>query len=393
MNEKATIYEVARSSGFSTATVSRVMHNGSGFSETTRQAVLAAAAELGWVPNHSARSLARRRTGILGLLFPDFGDDNGQGTAGGESPLFVDQVIRGAERSATLAGDAILIAATRGQGGLDLARSLVGKVDGLVVLAGSLSDRDLAAIGTKVPVVMLAAHATRHRLDIVAADNRGGARAATAHLLETHGYDDLAFVAGPKRSPDSRERFVGFCGALKQAGLPAPATPEVHGGFTEAGGARALEELLERRSVPPRAVVFGNDEMAIGGLAVLRKHKLRVPGDVAITGFDDIAAGRHVRPALTTVRQPMRDIGERPSLALSTAVNADSPRNAIQLVLHGNPWHGSSSAHFMPPFADVLDDQQIADVLAFMRVRYAKRAAWPDVARRAAAIRHENPQP
>ncbi|HEY4296897.1 MAG TPA: cytochrome c [Paraburkholderia sp.] len=90
---------------------------------------------------------------------------------------------------------------------------------------------------------------------------------------------------------------------------------------------------------------------------------------------------------------PMQDIGARPSLGLSSALTADSPRNAIQLILHGNPWNGSASAHFMPPFADVLDDRQIADVLAYVRVQYAQRPAWPDVGRHAAAIRKENPQP
>lgn len=90
---------------------------------------------------------------------------------------------------------------------------------------------------------------------------------------------------------------------------------------------------------------------------------------------------------------PMRDIGGRPPLGLSSVLTADSPRNAIQWMLHGNPWNGSASAHFMPPFADVLDDRQIADVLAYARVQYAQRPAWADVARRAAAIRKENPQP
>lgn len=90
---------------------------------------------------------------------------------------------------------------------------------------------------------------------------------------------------------------------------------------------------------------------------------------------------------------PMQDIGNRPPLGLASALTADSPRNAIQWVLHGNPWNGSASAHYMPPFADMLDDQQIADILAYARVQYAQRPAWSDVARHAAAIRKENPQP
>jgi LacI family transcriptional regulator len=308
VNDRATIYEVAQQSGFSTATVSRVMHDGIGFSEATRTSVLEAAARLGWVPNHSARSLARRRTGIVGLLFSDFA--SAEAAPQSESALYVDQVIRGAERAATSAGDAILIAATRGRDGLQLARSLIGKVDGLVVLAGCLARRELEEVSRRVPVVLMATHTAPQHLDFVGADNRGGVRTITEHLLSQHRFGDLAFVAGPAQSPDSKERFVGFTRAMAGAGLPTATKPEVYGGFTEAGGARAVEELLAARRTPPRAIVFGNDEMAIGGLGVLRRHRLRVPGDVAVTGFDDIATGRHTRPTLTTVRQPMRDIGE-----------------------------------------------------------------------------------
>lgn len=326
---KSTIYEVARLSGFSTATVSRVMRNGGGFSDETRKQVLTAAAELGWVPNHSARSLAARRAGIVGVLFPDLGvsDD-----IDSESALFVDQVIRGAERAATLAGDAVLIAGTRGHSGAELARSVASKVDGLVVVARSLSDKELVALSRRVPIVVLATSGTRHKLDFVGADNRGGCQAVTAHLLTKHGLRDVAFVAGPSRSPDSQERFVGYCQALSEAGLKVPESPDVHGGFTESGGARAVTELIGARRRPPQAVVFGNDEMALGGLPVLRRLKVRVPSEVAVTGFDDISAARHVRPALTTVRQPMREIGETAVRALLERIaDRDAARRTTML--------------------------------------------------------------
>lgn len=307
MVDRSTIYEVARRSGVSTATVSRVMREGRGFSEATRDRVLAAAEELGWVPNSAARSLAGRRAGIVGLLFPDLGAES---AAEAESPLYVDEVIRGAERAATRAGDAILIAATHSAAGRDLALSVAGKVDGLVVLARSLSRRDLMDIARTVPVVTLATRSAPRPLDFVAADNRGGARAMTRHLIETHGYRDLAFIAGPAQSPDSNERFAGYREALAEAGLPVPSRPDARGGFTESGGGRATVQLLETRKRPPRALVMGNDEMAITAMQVLAAHGLSVPRDVAVTGFDDITSARHVRPTLSTVRQPMRQIGE-----------------------------------------------------------------------------------
>jgi LacI family transcriptional regulator, galactose operon repressor len=320
MADRSTIYEVARRSGVSTATVSRVMAGGKGFSAATRDRVHATAAALGWVPSGPARGLASRRAGIVGLLFPDLGQS---GVAEEESPLYVDQVIRGAERAATSVGDAVLIAATQTESGRQLAFSVAGKVDGLVVMARSLSEEDIASISRSVPVVVLANHSVRRGLDLVAADNRGGAREMTRHLIDTHGHTDLAFLAGPPDSPDSDERFAGFREALEAAGLPTPGKPAASGGFTEAGGLQAVRSLLAD-GVKPGAIVCGNDEMAIGALIALRAKRIRVPGDVAVTGFDDIAAARHVSPTITTVRQPMRELGERSVQMLLDRIAAKS---------------------------------------------------------------------
>ncbi|HEX4701180.1 MAG TPA: LacI family DNA-binding transcriptional regulator [Pseudonocardiaceae bacterium] len=327
MTDRSTIYQVARLSGVSTATVSRVMRDGSGFSMATRDRVLKAAAELGWLPSGPARGLASRRAGIVGLLFPDL-DQSGE--AEQESPLYVDEVIRGAERAATSVGDAVLIAATHTSSGRQLAFSVAGKVDGLVVMARSLSQQDIAAIARSIPVVMLANRA-RRGLDVVSADNRGGARDMTSHMIEVHGCREIAFVGGPARSPDSVARFAGFQDALRAADLSTPDEPAAAGGFTESGGARAMRELLAhgRR---PEAIVFGNDEMAIGALSVLRAARIRVPVDIAVTGFDDIAAARHVHPPLTTVRQPMRQLGERSvRLLLDRLDQPTAPRRSITL--------------------------------------------------------------
>jgi LacI family transcriptional regulator len=336
--DRSTIYEVAQRSGVSTATVSRVMADGKGFSSATRDRVLATAAELGWVPSGPARGLASKHAGVVGLLFPDVGQS---GEAAEESPLYVDQVIRGAERAATSVGDAVMIAATRTASGRDLAFSIAGKTDGLVVMARSLSEADIAALSRSVPVVVLADHyAAGIGPDFVGADNRSGSREITSHLIQVHGYTDLAFLAGPPDSPDSGERFAGFCDALRQAGLPAPDEPAATGGFTEAGGQQAVAALLsggllsgglgEGRA--PRAIVCGNDEMAIGALIALRAGRLRVPADVAVSGFDDIAAAHHVRPALTTVRQPMRELGERSVRALLARIaDPGAPRQSVVL--------------------------------------------------------------
>jgi LacI family transcriptional regulator len=328
MADRLTIYEVAKRSGVSTATVSRVMADGKGFSPATRERVRATAAELGWVPSGSARGLASRRNGIVGLLFPDLGHS---GELEEESPLYVDQVIRGAERAATTAGDAVLIAATHTASGRDLAFVVAGKVDGLVIMARCLSEQDIAVLSRSLPVVVLANRHGDGGTDFVGTDNRGGSRAMTTHLIRVHAHTDLAFLAGPADSPDSGERFTGFCEALREADLPVPDSPTGSGGFTEAGGGAAVAALIAE-GLRPQAIVCGNDEMAVGALSALRASGLRVPADIAVTGFDDIGVAHHVRPALTTVRQPMRALGETAVRTLLDRVHDRSaPRKSVVL--------------------------------------------------------------
>ncbi len=328
MGDRPTIYAVAEHCGVSTTTVSRVMHDESFGSMRTRERVLNTAFELDWVPNGAARGLASRKAGMVGLLFPDLGE---QGLAEEESPLYVDQVIRGAERVATRAGQAVVVAAVRPSGGKALAYSVAGKVDGLVIMSRSLSDRDVMAIARSVPVVLLAHRPGGRSFDQVSVDNRNGMRELTLHLLEHHGYRELVFVGGPPGSPDSNERFRGFCEALTMVGLTPPGEVTVQGGFTEAGGRRAMGELVALGSLP-RVLVFGNDEMAIGALGVLREKGLRIPEDVVVTGFDSIAVSRHVSPTLTTVRQPMRELGEvAVELLLSRIQRSKSSRRSVSL--------------------------------------------------------------
>ncbi len=304
-NPRSTIYEVARRSGVSTATVSRAMHGGTGMSETTRNRVLETAAELGWVPDGRARGLATRRSGIVGVLFHDF---DSTGETGEDSALYVDQVIRGAESAATAAGDAVLIAATRGRTGRELAFSIAGKVDGLVVIASSISKADLAALSRNLPVVTIANRSRSNPFDDISVDNRGATRAVVDHLVSVHGYTDLVFMAGPPRTPDSSERFAGYRDALRAHGLPAPSSPPVTGGFTVVGGAEAMGRMLAD-GLPPRAVVCANDEMAIGALRVLRTAKLGEP----------CARGRRRGPDSMTSPPPATSVPRSPPAAPTDA--------------------------------------------------------------------------
>jgi LacI family transcriptional regulator, galactose operon repressor len=284
-----------------------VLHGKDGVSDATRERILTAVRELGYVPSGAARGLASKRLGVIGLIFPDLDDPSVD--SGRETLLYSDEVIRGAERAARTRGHAILIAATHHASAPDLVFSVAGRVDALVVMARSVREKDVRVLADRVPTALLAGGRRLERTDYVGVDNVGGSRRATEHLLG-HGYEDIAFIAGPRNSPDGRARFAGFRAALTAAGLDAPDQPEVHGDFTERGGAAAIEELLRLRGRPPRAVVVGNDQMAVGASARLAQLGISVSDEVALTGFDDIQLARHLSPPLTTVRQPMRELGE-----------------------------------------------------------------------------------
>jgi LacI family transcriptional regulator len=323
-----------------------VLHGKDGVSDATRERIRDAVRELGYVPSGAARGLASKRLGVIGLIFPDLDDPSAD--SGHETLLYSDEVIRGAERAARRRGHAILIAATHHASTRELAFSIAGRVDALVVMARSVREQDVRVLAERVPTVLLAGGRRLNRTDYVGVDNIGGSRTATEHLLE-HGYRDISFIAGPRNSPDGRARFAGFRAALAAAGSTAPEQPEVHGDFTERGGAAAMEELLRLRRRPPRAVVVGNDQMAVGASALLAGVGIAVPDEVALTGFDDIQIARHVSPALTTVRQPMRTLGEECVRLLLRRLDdpAASPQS-IQLETRlivrescGCPWEGA----------------------------------------------------
>ena len=310
MRATPTVYDVARLAGVSTATVSRVISGNDRVLAHTRERVLTAVAELGYVPSGAAKDLAARRTGVLGMCFPDLVGD--QDIADSDAMYWYDEVIRGMERAARRSGYAILIAASHASDDVNLVLSVAGRCDGLVVLARTVPARMLEHIAMRIPVVLLASERERDEisgvLDHLWVANGSGAYAATAHLADHHGYRDIAFAAGPADSPDSTSRYDGYRKALSERGL-TPGDPPLRGDFTTAGGRRAAAEILasQRR---PRALVCANDQTAIGAMAALQSAGLRVPADIALTGFDGIGLGEHLRPSLTTVVQPMRGLGE-----------------------------------------------------------------------------------
>ncbi|MQS37180.1 LacI family DNA-binding transcriptional regulator [Streptomyces katsurahamanus] len=334
-----TVYDVAQRSGVSIATVSRVYRNPDSVRDQTRDRVLEAARELGYVPSGSARGLASRSTGVLGLCFPDYADPDAEADGADAEDddsavmLYSDQIIRGMERAARRHGYALLIAASLDGGPQSLVEQVAGRVDGFAVLARTVPTEDLEVISRRLPVVMLAGPREIDHLDHIEVANADGERELTRHLIEDHGLRRLAFIGGEEDSPDAEARFGGFREACRAAGLAVPDRPAVRVTMmTQAEGAAAAEALLDREGEHPQAMLFANDQMAVGALHALERRGVRVPEDIAVAGFDGIPLGRIVRPALTTVRQPMRRLGEE-AVDLLVQRLRDRDREPVSLML------------------------------------------------------------
>jgi LacI family transcriptional regulator, galactose operon repressor len=301
----ATIYDVARRAGVSIATVSRVLRRSAPVQDQTRQRVEDAVDELGFVPSRLGVSLAERRHAANGVVFPDlFG------------PYFA-EVVLGYEEVTSRLGRSVLILSTREQADVEATvRDLASRVDGLALFDGTVGQdvvRSIVAGG--LPVVLLARRDV-DGADTVAAENVLSAERLTEHLLG-HGHRHLAFLGDPGHSFDVQERWAGVCTVLRRHGL-APADP-IPCASDERSALAAAAALL-RSSDRPDAIVCGNDERALATLLAAEELGLRVPHDVAVTGWDDIMAARHARPGLTTVRQPMRELGAWAARALDERI-------------------------------------------------------------------------
>ena len=335
MPKRPTVYDVAQAAGVSIATVSFAFRQPERVRASTREVVLEAARKLNYVPSANARGLADGRTGALGLYSfdmlletvepgtvrfvgedpgPFFGTDVAQRAFADDAdaedfrvfPLYVDEVQRGFELECARRGRALLIG--RGPGGdgagvIDIA----SRVDGLAVFPGARSEEILAQLSHRLPVVAFAMPYGEGALHHVRVDNRAGTESLTEHLVTTHGITDIQFVGAPEMT-DYAERFEGMCSALSRHGLPVPEAVLDPTPLVCDDPFPVIRSRLDAGTLP-RALVCASDQHALDLLDLLAAGGIDVPGQVAVTGFDGVAAGRLCTPSLTTVRQPMEAIG------------------------------------------------------------------------------------
>lgn len=305
-----TIRDVARAAGVSVATVSRVLRGSAPVAGGTRDRVEQAVRQLEFRPSRLGRSLAERRHTANGIVFPDLA-----------GPYYA-EVVLGYEEVAAELGRSVLILSTHGRPAApDMVLDLADRVDGMVVLGRTVDDgvvQMMAAGG--LPLVLLA-RPPLEGVDAVSADSAHSAAVLGEHLL-SHGHTDVVLLGDPEASPDVATRFAGL-----RAAYAGASTPRIQqAGFSTDDGERAAASLIDRL---PHAVVCANDELALGLIVALRRAGVSVPGDVAVTGWDDVMAARYA--GLTTVRQPMRELGAHAARALDARVHGDDspPRRDV----------------------------------------------------------------
>ncbi|MFB9903448.1 LacI family DNA-binding transcriptional regulator [Allokutzneria oryzae] len=318
----ATIDDVARRAGVSTATVSRALRGLPNVAEATREHVRRVAAELNFAASRSASSLASGRTNTVAIVVPHV------------TRWFFGKVISGAEEVLRTAGYDVLlysICDARARERFFAKLPLRGRADAVLVLALPVTAEEVGLLeGLGVPVGLVG-HRARGLIS-VGIDDEAGARLAAQHLVNL-GHKRIGLITGdddPLRFTTPRTRRTAFREVLRANGLPSGPELEAEGGFTFAGGERAMTELLSRPS-PPTAVFAISDEMAVGAMKSLRRHALEPGRAVSVVGFDDHEMAEVLD--LTTVAQPVAEQGSTAASLLLRQVSGHRPDRPERIVL------------------------------------------------------------
>jgi LacI family transcriptional regulator len=313
----STIREVAKLSGVSVSTVSRVFNGYGDVSAATKERVLETARELDYAPSAAARTLVKQRSELIGVVLftgrehPDIGH-----------PFFQD-VLVGLKHGIGSRGYDVLLFATEqpDYSSSDraahsyLRRARHHRVDGIVLMGVDRDDPEVRKLlDAQIPLVGVDLDVSGPTATHVASDSVGGARLAVRHLYEL-GHRRIATIAGPQNSKPGADRLVGYRAELQALGLEMPPEYEEIGDWYAESAELAMRKLITLPT-PPTAVFVAADLMAVGAMKAARQAGLRVPGQLAVVGFDDIQLASLLDPALTTIRQDKVGIGRAAARAL-----------------------------------------------------------------------------
>jgi LacI family transcriptional regulator len=332
-----TLEDIAKLAGVSRSTVSRVVNGDVSVKDSTRDKVQEVIQSLNFQPNIAARILAAGRTGVIGLVIPT-----------GVRMLFSDpyfsQLIQGVTAACNANDYSIMLWLAEPAYERATIRKILhsGLLDGVIVSSMLMDDIIVQALhDSKMPFILVGRHPTLE-VNYLDVDNVSGGRAATLQMLN-FGRQRIATITGPRNMIAGADRYSGYCEALELAGIPLLEELVVEGDFTEESGYEGMKKLLPHQ---PDGVFIASDTMAVGALRALQEVGLEVPGDVAIVGYDDSPVAARIFPGLTTVHQPIYEMGYSTFELLLKAIN--NPRKQVYQVLLSTEVITRSSCGAMP---------------------------------------------
>ncbi len=318
----ATMKDVALKANVSTATVSRALMNPDKVSQTTRHRVEQAAIDVGYLPHALGRNVKRNESRTILVIVPDICDP------------FFSEIIRGIEVTAAAEGYLVLIGDCGHQNQqektfIDLI--ITKQIDGMLLLGSRLPfDASKEEQRNLPPMVMANEFAPELELPTVHIDNLTAAFHAVNHLLEL-GHTRIGCIAGPEEMPLCHYRLQGYVQALRRNGMTIDPRLIARGDFSFEAGAAAMEQLINQ-PVMPTAIFCHSDVMALGALSYAKRNGLRIPQDISLIGFDNIALSQFCDPPLTTVAQPRYEIGHQAMLLLLDQLNGQMVSSGSRLL-------------------------------------------------------------
>lgn len=301
---RTTIYDIAKFSGVSTATVSKVLNNKGRISPPTKERVLDAVYRLNYHPSIAASSLKKKQVYTLGLVLPDI-----------TNPFFseVAQVI---ENESSRRGYSVLISSTNNNPEQELtqiARMLRSELDGYIIASSIQGDSGIQSLlqqGRAVVLLDRKVPTPSQQVTWIATDHIKGGQLAGKHLIE-QGHSDFHIFIEPLHLATSTERLQGFCMALNEVGYEIGPNQIYLGGYGIDAGKILARQLIDRGVSLPTAVFAGSDLIAIGAIQEFHTSGIRVPDDISIIAYDNITFSNHIYPRLTTIAQPIQEMGKK----------------------------------------------------------------------------------
>jgi len=311
-----TIRDIAQMAGVSRGTVSKVINNYDGVSEQTKRKVMEVINKTGYQPTFSAKSLATKKSSLIGLIYA------GKINVEFNHPFF-NEVISSFQKTLGAMGYDIIIFSNEmfNKDNVDyLARSRHFRLDGCLIIAGEEVEDAVAALDeSDVPCMGIDLELTGQNSSYVMTDNYKVSQLAVEYLY-LNSVRDVGYIAGKDSSYISNQRLEGFLQTMSQFGMVAQPRWIKHGNFFESSGYESMEEILQGETLP-KAVIVASDMMALGAMRAIKDYGLRIPQDIQIIGCDDVEVCRYIEPALTTIKQDKQKIGRLAAIKLNDLIN------------------------------------------------------------------------